>query len=89
MYKRQAYGHLVLVNAAGGINFWFANNDTYNESGKAAINEQCYTTQASSKFCEEWLAIEGQIDVYKRQSGIWEPRALSTRVCLISVWMQR
>jgi hypothetical protein len=32
-----AYGHVILVNAAGGMNFWMANNETYLAQGKAAI----------------------------------------------------
>jgi 4-amino-4-deoxy-L-arabinose transferase-like glycosyltransferase len=56
-----AYHHVVLVNAAGGINFWFANNDTYDQLGKAAINDHCYPATEPSKFCIEWLAIERQM----------------------------
>jgi len=53
-----AYDHLILVNEAGGINFWMANNDTYYESGKAGVVVECSVGENKSKFCTEWLEVD-------------------------------
>lgn len=50
-----AYGHVIIVNVAGGINFWVANNETYVTDGKAAVILGCWESYADSRFCKEYV----------------------------------
>jgi 4-amino-4-deoxy-L-arabinose transferase-like glycosyltransferase len=49
-------GELILVNQAGGINFWIANNETYYKFGKEGVIPACAPGHEESRFCVEFTA---------------------------------
>ena len=59
-----AYDQFILVNAAGGTNFWAANNETYYRFGKKGVIPPCGTGYEDTKYCRElramWKQQEGQ-----------------------------
>lgn len=48
-----AYDHFVLVNSAGGVEFWRANNETYYQHGKKAVVYVCQPPYQDTSFCRE------------------------------------
>jgi hypothetical protein len=55
-----AYHHVVLVNEAGGANFWAANNETYFAYGKDAVTP-CRTQNANQIYCREKAALYARL----------------------------
>lgn len=53
-----AYDQFVLVNAASGINFWIANNETYYRHGKKAVVPPCAAGFKDTTFCREFVALQ-------------------------------
>jgi 4-amino-4-deoxy-L-arabinose transferase-like glycosyltransferase len=49
-----AYGQFVLVNEAGGRNFWFANNESYYLFGKAGTVPACNPQYGVTEFCRQF-----------------------------------
>jgi 4-amino-4-deoxy-L-arabinose transferase-like glycosyltransferase len=49
-----AYGQFVLINEAGGRNFWSANNETYYQFGKQAVVRPCKAPYEDTAFCREF-----------------------------------
>jgi 4-amino-4-deoxy-L-arabinose transferase-like glycosyltransferase len=52
-----AYDRFVLVNAAGGINFWIANNATYYRYGKPGLLAMCIRGVDETQRCTEKLDV--------------------------------
>lgn len=52
-----AYGQFILVNAAGGTNFWAANNETYYQYGKEAVIPACANGYEDTEYCKEKKAL--------------------------------
>jgi 4-amino-4-deoxy-L-arabinose transferase-like glycosyltransferase len=56
-----AYDRVVLINAAGGDNFWIANNATYARYGKPAVVGRCSADGAESTFCREYRQLIAEV----------------------------
>lgn len=56
-----AYGELILVNQAGGINFWVANNETYFEYGKGAVEPACGPGNTKQLYCRQLGSLERKL----------------------------
>ncbi len=52
-----AYGHVIVVNAASGVNFWVANNETYARYGKPAVVPACAEGYEQTRYCQEHRAV--------------------------------
>lgn len=52
-----AYGRVVVVNAASGVNFWVANNETYARHGKRAVVPACAEGYEQTRYCQEHRAV--------------------------------
>lgn len=59
-----AYGRVVVVNAASGVNFWVANNETYARYGKRAVVPACAEGYEQTRYCQEHRAV---IDELRRR----------------------
>ncbi len=66
-----AYGELILVNQAGGINFWLANNETYFEHGKAAVTPPCDPVNSARLFCRQVRGLEARLHAEGLSDAQW------------------
>ena len=68
------YGRLMIVNAAGGANFWAANNETYAQYGKRAVIPACGPGNESTTYCHEHRAVQAQLRSLRipRSEKVWE-----------------
>ena len=57
-----AYGHPVLVNVAGGENFWKANSLTYFEYGKRAVALPCESGTHGEAYCAELARVQAEAE---------------------------
>lgn len=58
--NQAAYGEVILVNKAAGLNFWLANNETYYELGKRGVIPPCGLNNeyvGKTQMCREWYEI--------------------------------
>ncbi len=55
-----AYGHLILVNAAGGENFWKGNTQTYFEHGKRAATLPCEAGTEGGPYCADLARVQAE-----------------------------
>lgn len=53
-----AYDRFVLVNAAGGENFWKANSGTYQEQGKRAAVLPCENGAENNQYCRDLMEVQ-------------------------------
>ncbi len=53
-----AYREFILVDQAGGNNFWQANNETYFRYGKSAVEPPCAAGNADRLYCKELTSLE-------------------------------
>ncbi len=76
-----AYDRVMLVNAAGGINFWSANNETYDQLGKKAVVPACSPGYESTIYCEQLRALRkdlrdrdivGVNAIFAEESAAWK-----------------
>jgi hypothetical protein len=76
-----AYGHVVVVNAASGANFWAANNDAYASWGKQGSVPMCGGPYGNTSYCREFRAIDAELQrrklsrteyVLALESASWE-----------------
>ncbi|MGH3026525.1 MAG: glycosyltransferase family 39 protein, partial [Gaiellaceae bacterium] len=56
-----AYGELILVNQAGGVNFWVANNETYFKYGKDAVIPACGPRNEGRPHCKQVIRLEHEL----------------------------
>ncbi len=56
------YGHPILVNVAGGENFWKANKLTYFEYGKRAIALPCESGTHGEAYCAELARVQTEAE---------------------------
>jgi 4-amino-4-deoxy-L-arabinose transferase-like glycosyltransferase len=56
-----AYGHVVVVNAASGANFWAANNEAYARWGKRGSVPMCGGPYADTSYCLEFREIDAEL----------------------------
>ncbi|HSD74008.1 MAG TPA: glycosyltransferase family 39 protein [Steroidobacteraceae bacterium] len=68
-----AYGHVVVVNAASGVNFWVANNETYARYGKRSVVPACAEGYEWTSYCHEHRAV---LDELRRRDLQGTPRVL-------------
>lgn len=68
----QAYGHPILVNVAGGENFWKANNPTYFEHGKLAVALPCESGTRGEAYCAELARVQTEAS----EKGLSENEAI-------------
>lgn len=52
-----AYGTPILVNKAGGFNFWMANSETYYDLGKIGVTPPCGRGYEQTSFCVQFRAL--------------------------------
>jgi 4-amino-4-deoxy-L-arabinose transferase-like glycosyltransferase len=57
----EAYGHVIVVNAAAGDNFWVANNETYERYGKKAVVPACARGYEDTSYCREHRAVLAEL----------------------------
>lgn len=57
-----AYGHPILVNVAGGENFWKANSLTYFEYGKRAVALPCESGTHGEIYCAELARVQTEAE---------------------------
>lgn len=55
-----AYGHLMLVNAAGGENFWKGNTQTYFDHGKRAATLPCEPGTEGGRYCDDLFRVQAE-----------------------------
>jgi 4-amino-4-deoxy-L-arabinose transferase-like glycosyltransferase len=58
LHNYMAYDRFILVNAAGGISFWLANNEAYYRYGKAAVVLPCAPENENTGYCEQLSQLE-------------------------------
>jgi hypothetical protein len=56
-----AYGEVVLVNSAGGWNFWVANNSTYAEYGNEGVVPPCVPGYERTECCRDYRVLNAEI----------------------------
>jgi hypothetical protein len=71
-----AYDRFILVNKAGGYNFWSSNNETYYKYGKPGIVPPCAPGYENTEFCQDWLALGKET----RSKGYGVPDKTTERV---------
>lgn len=57
-----AYGHPILVNVAGGENFWKANSLTYFEHGKRAVALPCQSGTHGEAYCADLARVQAEVE---------------------------
>jgi 4-amino-4-deoxy-L-arabinose transferase-like glycosyltransferase len=76
-----AYGRVIVVNAAAGVNFWVANNETYARYGKRAVVPPCAKGYEGTRYCRDYRAVldelrrrnlSGTMLVIERERMAWE-----------------
>lgn len=55
------YGHLVLINAASGWNFWVANNETYARFGKEGVVPPCAPGYETTRYCQDYRTLNATV----------------------------
>ena len=60
-----AYGHVVVVNAASGVNFWAANNEAYARWGKQGSVPMCTGPHGVTSYCLEHRQIQAELQKRK------------------------
>jgi 4-amino-4-deoxy-L-arabinose transferase-like glycosyltransferase len=56
-----AYGQPILVNAAGGWNFWVANNATYARYGKPGVVPPCAPGYEQTEYCQNYRTLNATV----------------------------
>src|SRR5581483_4386827 len=76
-----AYGTPILVNKAGGFNFWMANSETYYELGKIGVTPPCARGYEQTSFCVQFRALHRQLKsqhptanqlILQEDAGCWQ-----------------
>jgi 4-amino-4-deoxy-L-arabinose transferase-like glycosyltransferase len=76
-----AYGAPILINKAGGFNFWMANSETYYELGKIGVTPPCGHGYEDTTFCVEFRALHRRLKsqhptpeqlIIQEDAGCWE-----------------
>ena len=85
VHNYEEYGRFMLVNAAGGINFWSANNETYYRYGKHAVVPPCAPKYRESDYCLQLRAVQKELGergltpderIFEEESIAWRKREL-------------
>jgi 4-amino-4-deoxy-L-arabinose transferase-like glycosyltransferase len=77
----EAYDHVILVNAASGVNFWAANNEAYARWGKEGSVPMCTGPHGVTSYCLEHRQLSKELRqrnltdteyVLAEESAAWE-----------------
>ncbi|HET9388620.1 MAG TPA: glycosyltransferase family 39 protein [Steroidobacteraceae bacterium] len=76
-----AYGTPILVNKAGGFNFWMANSETYYELGKIGVTPPCGRGYEQTTFCVQFRTLHQHLKslhptpdqlILQEDAGSWQ-----------------